>query len=106
MEILFFTNTMSSWLLCFNTLIFIMVLLYLEFHVITELMSIGQFTFWPRLGPVRLAETWLKTLFWLKCCERKTMFQLKKEAEQAGFKTAGRRSNSLIVFSFCLLSQL
>jgi len=26
-----------------------------------------------------------KTLFWLKCCERKTLFQLKKEAEQAGY---------------------
>ena len=27
----------------------------------------------------------LKTLFRLKCCERKTLFRLKKEAEQAGF---------------------
>jgi len=36
-------------------------------------------------GPVRLAETWLKTLFWLNCCEGKTLFRLKKEAEQAGF---------------------
>ena len=47
-------------------------------------------------GPVRLAETWLnwlKTLFWLNCCERKTLFRLKKEAEQAIFKTSERGLN-------------
>jgi len=24
-------------------------------------------------------------MFWLKCCERKTLFRLKKEAEQTGY---------------------
>ena len=29
-------------------------------------------------GPVRWSELWLKTLFRLNCCERKTLFRLKK----------------------------
>ena len=32
-----------------------------------------------------LAETSWKILFWLNCCERKILFQLKKQAKQAGF---------------------
>ena len=40
-------------------------------------------------GPVRWSETWLKlTLFRLNCCERKTLFRLKKEAEQAEYSVA------------------
>jgi len=42
------------------------------------------FTDWP----VRFAETWLNILFWLKCCDRKTLFWLKKEAEQVRFKVS------------------
>jgi len=38
---------------------------------------------------VRLVESWLKlaekTRFWLNCCERKTLFRLKNQAEQAGY---------------------
>ena len=32
-----------------------------------------------------LVETGWKTLFWLNCCERKTLFRLKKEAEQVEY---------------------
>jgi len=56
----------------------------------------GKFFLAPRLGFNRcttspfglpkLGWKWLKTLFWLKCYERKTLFRLKKEAEQAGYK--------------------
>jgi len=34
---------------------------------------------------VLLAESWLKNMLWLKCYERKTLFQLKKEAEQTEY---------------------
>jgi len=37
-----------------------------------------------KIIPVRLAESWLKTLFWLNYYERKTMFRLKKQAEKYG----------------------
>ena len=43
-------------------------------------------------GLLKLGWNWLKTLFWLNCCERKTLFRLKKEAEQAeyGVSRTGR----------------
>ena len=52
-------------------------------------------------GPVRWSELWLKlaekTLFQLNCCERKTLFRLKKQAEQAKIKTSewGVRMNGV-----------
>jgi len=46
------------------------------------------------MGPVRWSELWLKLagkiLSLLNCCERKTLFRLKKPAEQAKFKTSER----------------
>ena len=40
---------------------------------------------WPRSACWILAEIGWKTLFLLKCCERKILFRLKKEAEQARY---------------------
>ena len=58
----------------------------------------GKFFLAPRLGFNRcttspfglpkLGWKWLKTLFWLKCYERKTLFRLKKEAEQAEYRVS------------------
>ena len=38
-----------------------------------------------RLAGRILAETYWKTLFWLNCCERKTLFRLKKKVEQVEY---------------------
>ena len=57
----------------------------------------GKFFFWllgsgltvaPHLHSAywNLTESGWKTLFWLKCYEKKTLFRLKKETEQAGYK--------------------
>jgi len=35
-----------------------------------------------------LVETGWKTLFWLNCCERKTLFRLKKKAEQVEYEVS------------------
>ena len=47
-----------------------------------------------------LAETGWKTLFWLNCCERKTLFRLKKEAEQAecGVSRIGPSSRQWVLY--------
>ena len=42
---------------------------------------------WPRSAGGKLDEIGCKTLFRMKCCERKTRFRMKKEAEQAAFKS-------------------
>ena len=50
------------------------------------LQHLVWFRLWLWQRPHRiLAETGWKTLLWLNCCERKTLFWLKKEAEQAKY---------------------
>ena len=38
------------------------------------------------MGPIRFAEKQAETLFRLICCERKTLFRLKKQAEKDGLQ--------------------
>ena len=53
----------------------------------------------PRSAGSILAETGWKTLFWLNCCEKKILFQLEKEAEQAKYgvsRTGPKNANQNI----------
>ena len=56
------------------------------------IVSVINVVYRPRSAGRILAETGWKTLFWLNCCERKILFRLKKEVEQAeyGVSRTGR----------------
>ena len=44
------------------------------------------------IGPVRFAEKQVETLFQLICCEKKALFQQKKQAEKYGLEKKANRS--------------